>query len=272
MQRTLSRHTIQAITLHGVILVLAGISNLHAIITYPTALTVGDGISQDWGSSSFSSMPSGYIAGKQPTFTSSNIAAAASAVLSTNIDPIASTSAGSIGNGSQPGPFGYATGGDAQFVLTPRNASSNGTHALLMAIDTTGIIDDLRLSYDLEAIVADSSRRGAGIVTQYRIGQTGGWTTLNDSYFISKSAPPPVGTVEHFSIALPAEVLNQSEVQLRWVGYYEPVTGLYTAIGIDNISVAVPEPATYALLLAGIATITVVFRKSRKVASSKPPA
>lgn len=263
MKKSHSPKPICLAAISGLILMSLSTGNLQAIVSYPTALDVSNGISQDWGSSSFSSMPSGFIAATELDHTSSTIQGASTTVLNTNLNPTAETSTSSMGSTQAPGPYGYATGGDAIFVISPQNSSSLGTNALLMAIDTTGLIDDITLSYDLEAVVASSSRRGAGIVTQYRIGQTGGWTTLNDSYFFLKSAPPSVGTIDHFTIVLPPETLDESEVQIRWVGYHEPVIGLFSAIGIDDIVISVPEPSTYALFL-GAFTASIVFLRKKK--------
>lgn len=80
---------------------------------------------------------------------------------------------------------------------------------------------------------------------QYRLGQSGPYTDLALPVVYS-SAGKAAGDAQPFSISLPAEVLGQSEVYLRYV-YYQVSgsSGNRPEIGIDNILIEVaagPQP------------------------------
>jgi hypothetical protein len=229
------------ILLWGIVLVVPA---ARAQFVAPAAIDLSSGsYTQDWGITTFNGFPTGFAGGiSDPKFSpgdaeSSDVYANATIAAS----PPATLTV-------TQGLYGYATGGNGMLAVTSKNETPGGARALVMAIDTTGF-SQVDLAYDLVVASASTSQRGVGIVVQYRVGNTGGWTTMDDSFFISKSAPPAIGTTSSYNYTLAADALNQPLVEIRWQEYLEGVAGSFSSIGIDNIAVsAVPEPAAWGVL------------------------
>lgn len=105
---------------------------------------------------------------------------------------------------------------------------------------------------------------------------------------LSGSAPLPGGTVDNYDdrepVAYFLDLLRQGAdcqtcVNLQWWDTTASVDGLYSGVRINGhgrlvsiteIASAVPEPSTYALMLAGVAAIGVARRRRRDVEAIKP--
>lgn len=104
---------------------------------------------------------------------------------------------------------------------------------VVMAINTTGKTN-IAVSYSV--VKAKENARSNGLTLQYRVGDSGTWTTVGNSDYVSGSSA--VGDATHFSnLLLGANANNQSLVQLRWIYYEVSGSGSRDGLGIKNIKI-----------------------------------
>lgn len=228
--------------------------------TNPAPLTLP--VSQNWGGVAFGTMPTGFAAWNGLSGGSITTQAAAEASTPSGNASVATSTPVNGGTG---GCYGYLSGGGARFAILTSSNVSNGVNQLAMAIDTTGQTN-IVLTYDLINVIANV--RTVGTVCQYRVGQSGAWTTLTGTgnpYVQSGGTPE---TVTPASIVLPAAAENQPLVQVRWAVWRGTQSGSSSCFAIDNITVtavgsgpivtglALSGGPNYALDETAIATVT----------------
>lgn len=118
------------------------------------------------------------------------------------------------------------------------NSGSNHIGALALALNSEGA-GAVTASFTVEDI-RDGSTRQNGIVLQYRVGNDGDFTTVEETLYLSN--PEGLGDEAVFTdIPLPGETANQPLVQLRWLYFYEAGSGARDRIRLDDITVTTAE-------------------------------
>ncbi|MEO0312556.1 MAG: hypothetical protein RIQ89_2213 [Bacteroidota bacterium] len=127
---------------------------------------------------------------------------------------------------------------DGKFYIQTSSNNPSGTNQLVLAISTLDF-ENIKISYDVEMI--NPQLKAAGIVLQYRVGSTGSWTTVDDTYYYNCSQRFQ-GQLDYFNnLILPAAASNQNLVQLRWASHRSNVNGSGSCgagscgFAIDNI-------------------------------------
>ncbi len=187
---------------------------------------------QDFGAVGFSAQPTGMQAwGGLNGGSISSASAAAASVPSADAAIASATGAQSTG-----GCYGYVNGGNARFYTQTSSNATAGSNQLALALNTTGWAAVI-LSYDVEIISAQP--RTVGVLCQYRIGTSGGWTTLTPTTGINpySQAAGTTGVKTSPQIALPVTAENQPVVQIRWATWRGTETGTSSGVAIDNVTV-----------------------------------
>ncbi len=117
------------------------------------------------------------------------------------------------------------------------NSGSNNIGALAFAINTVGI-PNCFISWKAEDIRAGATRVN-GLKLQYRLGESGDFIDIDGSLYSSNEAG--LGAEESFSLALPAEAIEQPIVQLRWLYYYISGSGSRDRIKLDDVIVSLED-------------------------------
>lgn len=128
---------------------------------------------------------------------------------------------------------------DGKVGLLGSGNGTSGNGALALTINTIGA-ESVDVSYD--AMWIRGQARSTAIALQYRVGDSGDFTTLNDTEYIApEDGNVTIGTepqdVETITVTLPSEAANQALVQLRWVMRDVTTAGSRTSLAIDNISI-----------------------------------
>jgi endonuclease I len=204
--------------------------SLASAQTNPTAQTLP--YTQNFGTVAFSTLPTGIASwGGLNGSTVDSLTDASSSTPSADATVTPSTSLGTAA-----GTFGYTINGNARLLIQTSGSAPNGVNQLALAINTIGQ-STVSLQYDVESITANT--RTIGVICQYRVGISGGWTNLtasNGSNPYSQSGGT-TGAKTTPIIALPPAALNQSVVQIRWAFWRGDEGGNNSAFAIDNISV-----------------------------------
>ena len=187
---------------------------------------------QNFGTVPFSTIPAGVAA--WGGLDGDNISTVTLAANST--PPADATITASSSAGTTSGSFGYASGGNAKFYIQPSGNATNGANQLAIAINTTSQ-SSVSLQYDVESMVVNL--RTIGVLCQYRVGTSGGWTTLTASSGLNpySQSGGATGLKTTPLISLPVTALNQPIVQIRWAIWRGTETGNSSGLAIDNISV-----------------------------------
>ncbi len=145
------------------------------------------------------------------------------------------------------------------------------------------VLDSLTVSYTGEQWRrGDTPRQTDGLAFQYRLAagnlDTGSWTTVDGLAFVSPSTSTTVGALDGNvapnRAAITATISNLgiaagSTFAFRWVDL--DATGADDGLAIDDVSVlaapvsAVPEPASWALMLTGFGLAGAALRRRRAV-------
>jgi hypothetical protein len=189
-------------------------------------------LTQDFGTTTFTTMPSGFAAWAGLSGGSiSTPSAAAASTATTDATVTAATSEKTTG-----GSYGLATAGNGRFYIQTSSNTANGANQLAMAIDTSGRTG-VALSYDIEIVSAQP--RTVGVVCQWRTGVAGVWTTLTASSgmnpFSQAAGTPGIKTTVNATLPVGAD--NQPVVQIRWALWRGSETGNSSGLAIDNIAV-----------------------------------
>lgn len=222
---------VRAALLRALLLLFAAAAAPVAAQTDPSPQSIP--LTNHWGTTGFTSLPAGFavwqgVSGSSTTtqaLAESSVPTADATAVNTN-EPV---------SGNQGGWYGYAVASDARLgILTSSNATG-GAVQLAMALNTTGK-SGITLAYDLINMV--NSTRTVGAVCQYRVGASGGWTTI-----VSGTGNPYVqsggtkGAVTHAVLTLPTDAENRPVVQIRWAVWRGTESGSSSGFAIDNIAV-----------------------------------
>ncbi|MBC5775417.1 choice-of-anchor J domain-containing protein [Pontibacter sp. KCTC 32443] len=129
--------------------------------------------------------------------------------------------------------YNYNKDGNNRIYIQPTANTTSGNNQIAAAINTTGKTG-ISIAYDIELI--NNQTRSVGVILQYRIGESGNWTTINSADYTTVNRP--AGDVQSITASLPAEVENQPIVQIRWATYeyvVEGAGGSRDGIALDNI-------------------------------------
>jgi hypothetical protein len=154
------------------------------------------------------------------------------------------------------GAFGYSAASDGKLYIQSSSNSSNGVNQPVIAIVTTGA-SGITLSYTVDVI--NASPRTVGVVAQYRVGTSGGWTTLVPSSGSNpfSQAGGTAGLKTTVSVNLPSAADNKPVVQIRWAVWRGTETGSSSGFALDNISVTTaPTVAPAAPVVASASAIS----------------
>lgn len=139
---------------------------------------------------------------------------------------------------NQANPNTLTSGGIAEFQLDDPTIALQGSGTgqapgIVLYLDASGR-QDLQFSVDLRDIDGSADNSIQPVAVQYRIGDTGAWTTIASTPDAS-SGPAQATQVTHLDVALPAAANNQSQVELRVLT--ADAVGSDEWIGVDNIRV-----------------------------------
>jgi VCBS repeat-containing protein len=131
-----------------------------------------------------------------------------------------------------------STGGVAEFQIADPTVALQGSGTaqapdLVLYLDASGR-QNLHFSVDLRDIDGSTDNSIQAVAVQYRVGDTGTWTTV--AYTADASSGPSLAAlVTHLDVDLPAALNNQSMVEIRILT--TDATGSDEWIGVDNIRV-----------------------------------
>lgn len=218
--------------------------------TNPTAQTIP--YTQSFGGSQFNTLPSGWAAWNG--LSGASVTTQSSAEGSAPIGDATVTAA--TATQSAAGVYGLAISSNARLYVQQSSNTTNGVNQPVLALNTTGKTN-ITISFNYTAEVSVATR-ALGVVLQYRVGISGGWTTLsvgvqNNPY--NQTTSTTAGTVTAASADLPAACENQSVVQLRWANWRPTGTGNSQGFSIDDISVTSTAPTPTIVLSPGSPTL-----------------
>lgn len=212
------------------VVMASGLGKLWAQ-TNPAAQTLP--YAQNFGTASFTALPPGVAVwnGLSGASVSSALVAASSVPLSDATVAVATTLQ------TTGGTYGYATGGNGRVYIQTSSSTSNGANQVAIAVNTTGR-SAISLGYDVEIVSAQP--RTVGVLCQYRVGTSGGWTTLTPVSGLNpfSQAGGTVGVKTSPQISLPINAENQPVVQIRWAVWRGTEAGNSSGVAIDNIGVS----------------------------------
>jgi VCBS repeat-containing protein len=140
-----------------------------------------------------------------------------------------------------------STGGVAEFQIADPVVALQGSGTaqapdLVLYLDATGR-QNLHFSVDLRDIDGSTDNSIQPVAVQYRLGDTGNWTTI--AYTPDASTGPSLATqVTHLDVDLPVAANNQSMVEIRVL--ITDAVGSDEWIGVDNIRVtSIPMEADH---------------------------
>ncbi len=204
---------------------------------------------EDFGAAGSTTAPTGFAAWNGVSGGATNSQALAEASSPTGNATISSAVPVTTG-----GSYYFAVSGDARLGVVQSSNATNGANQWALAINTTGQ-NNLILTYNV--IYQNAATRTLGVVTQYRVGNTGAWTTLpavtGNPYIVSGGV---VGTVTPVSVPLPAAIENQAEVQIRWATWRGTESGASAAYALDDVAIVTGGATTGACCNGGACTVT----------------
>jgi VCBS repeat-containing protein len=184
---------------------------------------------------------------------------------------------------NQTNPNTLTTGGVAEFQIANPTVALQGSGTgqapnLVLYLDASGR-QDLHFSVDLRDIDGSNDNSIQPVAVQYRIGDSGAWTTLSTYVPDASSGPAQATLVTHLDIDLPAAVNNQSQVEIRILT--TDAVGSDEWIGVDNLRVtssamaadttapllASSSPADGAIAVSQNANLTLNFNELVKLGS-----
>jgi gliding motility-associated-like protein len=200
---------------------------VYAAPEQPVAQTLP--YTQDFGTAAFTALPTGLAVWQ----TSANLTTQALAEASVPyIKGNVSSRTTALATTLTPAGLIYAYGVPDATTLLANNAlgfllKSTNSPQLVTAINTVGLAG-IKLNYDV-AVEKVGDASGA-VVAQYRVGNTGAWTTITGSL----NTVTALGTTQ-LAFTLPDDCNNREYVQIRWATWYGNATScIFT---IDNIAI-----------------------------------
>jgi hypothetical protein len=200
--------------------------------------------------------------------------------------PVATYNTGNGSNGSVAGFFSFgATSSDDRSlgaVVTNAFAGAAGTGTVYTVLSLTNAsgaaFDSFTLHYDGEQWRNNGNAAAQSLVLQYGFGATyasvgSSWTNAGSSFnFTSPVVGTTAAAVDGNGAGLVAGIGGTvttdwaagSTLWIRWADLND--AGNDHLLAIDNVSLsvtAVPEPSTYAMLLAGVAAVGFMARRRR---------
>lgn len=201
--------------------------------TNPTAQALP--YSQNFGTTTFTSMPAGMAAWNTFGSNLTTQAAAEASVPGANATIAAQTASTTTG-----GVFGYAVTSNARAYIQQSGNATNGTNQIVAAINTGAGVTSVSVSYQLELINGGAATQDYGHALQYRAGTTGAWTTVTGSAMT-------FGAVTTYTASTLSYVISgltaSTDYQIRWIVWRPTGSGASKGIGIDNISIANAVPS-----------------------------
>jgi hypothetical protein len=206
-------------------------SSLVCAQTAPTPLTIP--VSQNFGTTTFTTLPSGFAAWNGVSGASVTTQALAEASAPTGNATIATATAATTAGGF----FGYAAGGDAKPYIQTSSNTTNGVNQLAMAVNSVGY-QNLIVGYSVEMISAQP--RTVGVVCQFRAGTSGAWTTVTPTTGLNpySQAGGTAGLKTTVTATLPPAANNQPVVQVRWAVWRGTESGNSSGLAIDNVTLS----------------------------------
>ena len=117
-------------------------------------------------------------------------------------------------------------------VVALQGSGTADSPSLVLYLDATGR-SSMKLSFDVRDIDSTADNATQPFALQYRIGDSGTWTTLQ--YAADVTDGPSLTKSTTYPVDLPSELDGQSQIQLRFAT--SNATGSDEWIGIDNIRV-----------------------------------
>jgi methionine-rich copper-binding protein CopC len=187
---------------------------------------------QDFGTSTFTTAPAGFAVWNGLNGGTINSQLLAEGSAPTGNATLAAASAAQTGGGA----FGYAADGNAKLYIQTSSNNTNGVNQPVLALNTTGKTN-ITLSYDVDSISAQA--RSIGIVCQFRVGNSGLWTTIFPTTGLNpySQTAGTTGLKTTVNATLPAAAEDKTEVQIRWGVWRGSESGNSSGLAIDNISV-----------------------------------
>ncbi len=185
---------------------------------------------EEFPTGTFSSYPSGFQGWNGVNGGSTTTLALAAASTPTGN---ATLTAGTPTAGGAAGLFGTS----GRIAVNTSGNATNGVNQLMMAFDAT-YYTDITLEYAVYSQLAQP--RTIGVVAQYRVGTSGGWTSISPSSGsnpYSQAGAVGTGLKTTVSATLPPACNNQPVVQVRWAIWRGTETGNSSALAFDDISV-----------------------------------
>jgi len=188
---------------------------------------------QNFGTATFGTMPTGWA------LWANSGSANQSQTLAEAINPAADTTVTNAVFAAQTsgGAYGDLQSGNARLVVLVSSNATNGAVVPVLSLNTTGQ-SNLTLTYSM-TVARVAASVSANAVTQYRIGNSGSWTTIsgtNNPYSVTSSST--AGTISNISLPLPSACNNQAVVQIRWAVWRGTESGTGGAFALDNVSVS----------------------------------
>jgi VCBS repeat-containing protein len=139
---------------------------------------------------------------------------------------------------NQTNPNTFTSGGVAEFQIADPTIALQGSGTgqapdIVLYLDASGR-QNLHFSVDLRDIDGSTDNSIQPIAVQYRVGDTGTWTTIS-TVADASTGPSQATLVTHLDVDLPAALNNQSQVEIRVIT--TDATGSDEWIGVDNIRV-----------------------------------
>ena len=186
---------------------------------------------EDFGTTGFSTLPSGFAAWNGLNGGSVNSQTDAASSSPSGNATVASRTAVETTGGS----YGYAPTGsnDGSFYIQTSSNATNGVNQLALGVNTSSCVSPNSVVLRYETSLVSSNPRTVGIVSQYRVGTSGAWTTIVGVSFNSTITP----TSYSIATELPAAVLGQPNVQIRWASWRGTEAGNSSGADIDSVGV-----------------------------------
>jgi len=215
--------------------------------TAPTAQSLPFNV--NFGTTTFTTLPAGVA-----VWNGLNGGSVSTQTLAEGSAPTANaTLAVATASSTSGGAFGYSAASDGKLYIQTSSNASNGVNQPVIAIVTTGG-SGITLAYTIDVI--NASPRTVGVVAQYRVGTSGGWTTLVPTSGLNpfSQAGGTAGLKTTASVTLPSAADNQPVVQIRWAVWRGTETGNSSGLALDNISVTTAPTVAPAAPVVAAAT------------------